>query len=180
MGASREVQFSALAEPALLLGLAALARRCGTASLAGLFTATDAGGLAEAGPLAALVAMALFIVYLVENARIPVDDPNTHLELTMIHEVMVLDHSGPDLAFILYGTTVKLWLLGSLVVHTVIPRSAERGAAGLALSLAGMAAIGVATGCVESSMARLRMLRVPQLLLGASALAVMALVLAFR
>ncbi len=65
--------------------------------------------------------MALMIVLLAENARIPVDDPNTHLELTMIHEVMVLDHGGPDLAFILYGAALKLWLFAALIVAMVLP-----------------------------------------------------------
>ena len=70
----------------------------------------------QAGPALLLIAGALLVVFLAENARIPVDDPNTHLELTMIHEVMVLDHSGPDFAFILYGAALKLWMLGALLV----------------------------------------------------------------
>ncbi len=70
-----------------------------------------------------LLVIALMIVLLAENARIPVDDPNTHLELTMIHEVMVLDHGGPDLAFILYGAALKLWLFAALVVGMVLPET---------------------------------------------------------
>ena len=68
-----------------------------------------------------LVAAAFVIVLLAENARIPVDDPNTHLELTMIHEVMVLDHGGPDLAFIQYAAALKLWVLGALLVGVLLP-----------------------------------------------------------
>jgi len=68
-----------------------------------------------------LVAAALVVVFLAENARIPVDDPNTHLELTMIHEVMVLDHGGPDFAFILYGAALKMWVLGALLVGIIMP-----------------------------------------------------------
>ncbi len=94
MGASREVQFSALAEPAFLLGLAAVAHVTGSFSLSTMFPALDATDWSQAGPALLLVAAALFIVFLAENSRIPVDDPDTHLELTMIHEVMVLDHGG--------------------------------------------------------------------------------------
>ena len=65
--------------------------------------------------------MTLLVLALVENSRIPVDDPTTHLELTMIHEVMVLDHSGPDLGFIQYAAALKLWLLGALLVGLVVP-----------------------------------------------------------
>ena len=121
MGASREVQFSALAEPAFLLGLAAVARATGSLSLHGMISSVSIALWTHMGAALALVAVVLLVVLLTESARIPVDDPNTHLELTMIHEVMVLDHSGPDLAFILYGAAVKLWLLSALLVGLVIP-----------------------------------------------------------
>jgi formate hydrogenlyase subunit 4 len=121
MGASREVAFSALAEPALFLALAALARKAGSLSLSGIFSVVGGELWMEAGPALALVAATLIVIALAENARIPVDDPNTHLELTMIHEVMVLDHGGPDLAFVLYGVALKLWILGTLFVQVVLP-----------------------------------------------------------
>ncbi len=169
MGASREVQFSALAEPVLFLALAALARQAGSLSLTGILSAVT-----PAGPAWALVAVALLVVLLAENARIPVDDPNTHLELTMIHEVMVLDHSGPDFAFILYGAALKLWVLGALLVGVVLPGG------NIFLSLLAMVALAVVVGVIESTMARLRLLRVPQLLVGAGALAALALILVMR
>src|SRR3981081_1826142 len=75
----------------------------------------------SAGASLVLVVVSWFIVLLVENCRIPFDDPNTHLELTMIHEVMVLDHSGPALGMILYGAALKLFLFGALVVRLVVP-----------------------------------------------------------
>jgi formate hydrogenlyase subunit 4 len=132
------------------------------------------------GAALALVAVVLLVVLLTESARIPVDDPNTHLELTMIHEVMVLDHSGPDLAFIVYGAALKLWLLSALLVGLVIPiRSGNPWLDGVAV-LAGMLYCGVMIGVIESSMARLRLLRVPQLLVGAGVLAALALVLVLR
>ena len=106
MGANREVWFSALAEPALMLGLAAVAQEVGGTgplSLSDLHIGMSAAVWDRAGFVLALVAVAWAVVLLSENSRLPVDDPTTHLELTMIHEVMVLDHSGPDFAFILYG-----------------------------------------------------------------------------
>jgi formate hydrogenlyase subunit 4 len=180
MGASREVQFSALAEPAFLLGLAAVARATGCLSLHGMISSVSVGLWTHLGAALALVAVVLLLVLLTESARIPVDDPNTHLELTMIHEAMVLDHSGPDLAFILYGAALKLWLLSALLVGLVIPiRSGNPWLDGAAV-LAGMLGCGVMLGLIESSMARLRLLRVPQLLVGAGVLAALALVLVLR
>ena len=119
-------------------------------------------------------------MYLAENARIPVDDPNTHLELTMIHEVMVLDHGGVDLAFIEYGAALKLWLLGSLVVGILVPVRTGMLAVDAAAAVAGMFLLAVATGVVESVMARLRLLRVPQLLVAAVVLSVLAMLLVVR
>ena len=120
MGASREVTFASFAEPALFLCLVVLVRATGSLSLSGMLRA----GLPEIwhtqGPALLLAAVALLAVALAENARIPVDDPNTHLELTMIHEVMVLDHSGPDLALIQYGASLKLFLFGALVVRLAL------------------------------------------------------------
>jgi formate hydrogenlyase subunit 4 len=176
MGASREVLYSALCEPALLLGLAAVARETEQLSLSSMHAGIAAlwGG---AGLTLALVAMALLIVLLVENCRIPIDDPNTHLELTMIHEVMVLDHGGPDLAFILYGAALKFWLLGSLLIGMLLPPGSGFLILDSALALMAMLGLAVLVGVIESSMARLRLVRVPQLLVGATALAVLAILL---
>ena len=179
MGASREVFFSALAEPALLVALAALARQAGNLSLTTIFPQVSDGHWLVAGPVMALVFIALVIVLLAENARIPVDDPNTHLELTMIHEVMVLDHGGPDFAFILYGAALKLWVLSALVIGMVVPVT-DAAWSSLLLSVGGIFIVAVIVGVVESVMARLRLLLVPQLLVGAGALAAMAFLLGLR
>lgn len=180
MGASREVFFSALAEPALLLGLVAVAKAAmgpsGWFELTGLQQHVSGALWLEAGLVLLFVAVALFLVLLAECSRIPVDDPNTHLELTMIHEVMVLDHSGPDFAYILYGSALKLWLLSALIVSVVVPRTAHAWL-DLLISLGSVLALAVVVGVVESTMARLRLVRVPQLLVGAAVLAVLALVL---
>ncbi|MBI2931204.1 MAG: NADH-quinone oxidoreductase subunit H [Planctomycetes bacterium] len=180
MGASREAQFSALAEPALLLGLAVLAKQSGELSLSGVMQGISASSWGVVGPELVLVSAALLIVFLTENARIPVDDPNTHLELTMIHEVMVLDHGGPDFAFILYGSAIKLWILGTLLVGLLVPvRTGNAWIDGGAFA-GGMLALSVTTGVIESTMARLRLVRVPHLLVGAIALSTLALILVLR
>lgn len=175
MGASREAAFASLAEPALILALAALSRATGNLSLNRMF------GNAEWGTFGAgmiLTVGGLFLVLLAENSRIPVDDPATHLELTMIHEVMVLDHGGPDLAFILYGSSVKLLVWASLLVRLLLP--AVPGAGGWVIWCLGIVAVAVAVGVVESSMARLKLTRVPQLLIVAVCAAAFAVMLTLR
>jgi len=180
MGASREVWFSALAEPALLLGLAVLARETKSLSLSGMIFALTGEVWTRSGIVLLLLAVALFIVLLAENARIPVDDPNTHLELTMIHEVMVLDHSGPDFGFILYGSALKLWVLSAILVGLVVPVRTGNPWLDGAVVLVGIMAVAVLVGIVESCMARLRLVRVPQLLVGAGAFSTLAMILALR
>jgi len=179
MGASREVQFSMLAEPALLLGLAALAAGSHSLSLTGMYADPLSAGAAHV-PALVLVAAAVLVVLLTENARIPVDDPNTHLELTMIHEVMVLDHSGVDLAFIHYAACLKLWVLGSLLVGLAVPLRTGHPLVDLALGAIGLAVMAVVVGVIESGMARLRLIRLPQLLVTASVLSLLAVIWLLR
>ncbi len=179
MGAAREVTFASLAEPTLFLGLLVLARATGALSLTGMLGPGLGGAWGSATSALVLVSISLFVVALAENARIPVDDPNTHLELTMIHEVMVLDHGGPDLALILYGASLKLFLFGAILSRLVLGH-ASGSAASEALFFLGLSLFAVGVGVVESVMARLRMVRVPQLLVGASVLSAFALVLMLR
>ena len=162
MGAAREVAFAALAEPTLFLGFAALARATGSLSLSGLL---GTGGISLSrvtGPLV-LVLTGWLIVFLAENARIPVDDPDTHLELTMIHEVMILDHSGRPLALAQYGASLKLLVLGALILGPVLPRTGHPVSDWLVF-YGGMGGLCVAVGLVESSTARFRLAKVSQLL----------------
>jgi formate hydrogenlyase subunit 4 len=180
MGAAREVTFSSLAEPALFLCLVVLARATGALTLSEMLGERLGEAWSASGPALVLVALALFVVALAENSRIPVDDPNTHLELTMIHEVMVLDHSGPDLALILYGAALKLFLFGALVVRLALGFHFESPLLAVLAFLAAMGLFAVAVGIVESTMARLRLARVPQMLVGASVLSIFALVLLLR
>jgi formate hydrogenlyase subunit 4 len=180
MGASREAAFSALAEPALFLVLAIVCVPAGTASFAEAW-ASPWQTWGPAHPALPAAAVALFGVLLAENSRIPVDDPTTHLELTMIHEVMVLDHGGPDLAFVLYASALKLFLFASLLVHMVFPIPPAGGALGTGVFVAGTVAVAVLVGVVESVTARIRLLRVPQFLIGASVIAALGLaVLLYR
>jgi formate hydrogenlyase subunit 4 len=180
MGASREVTFATLAEPALLLGLVAVARITGSLSLSTMLGSMTGQAWVEAVPALTLVAGALLVVFLAENGRIPVDDPATHLELTMIHEVMILDHGGPDLAMILYGSALKLWLLGALVVGLVVPVRSGLLWLDLLAATAGMVGLAILTGLVESQMARLRLVHVPNLLVGGTVLSILALLLILR
>jgi formate hydrogenlyase subunit 4 len=180
MGAAREVTFAALAEPALFLGFLSLVRSTGALDLTHLLGDGLAAAWQSDGAALLLVALSVFVVALAENSRIPVDDPATHLELTMIHEVMVLDHSGPDLALIQYGAALKLWLFGALVVKLALGARLADPVAGFAAFLGGQLLFAVAIGLVESTMARLRLARIPQLLIGASVLSGFALVLLLR
>jgi formate hydrogenlyase subunit 4 len=124
------------------------------------------------------VAAALLGILLVENARIPFDDPATHLELTMIHEVMVLDHSGPDLAAIEWASMLKLWLFAGLLASVIAPVQTGAAILDAGVHTAAVLAVGIVVGLVESSMARLPLLRVPQVLLAMALLALLSMVLA--
>jgi formate hydrogenlyase subunit 4 len=178
MGAAREVSFACLAEVALFTAFVVLVRFSGSLSLTPMLHAPMTGTL-QGLPAAALflVAVALFVVLLAENARVPVDDPNTHLELTMIHEVMVLDHSGPLFGLVTYGAAVKLFLLTALLLHLVLPVALGDPRLDWALFVAGVLAVAVGIGVVESVMARLRLRYVPSLLIASAVLCVFGFVL---
>ncbi len=175
MGSSREMQFAVFSEPAFFLGLAALARITGHTSLPGMFAALTGDTWRAAAPVLALLTVSFFIVLLAENSRVPADDPNTHLELTMIHEAMALDHSGPDLGYILYGASLKLWLFGSLIGSMLLPHSGS-WACDCGLFVLLMLCVAVGVGLVESVMARLRLINVPYMLITAFAFSALALI----
>lgn len=179
MGASREVTFACLTEPALFFALLVLARISGSLTLTDMLHGPEHGFAQAAAPLT-LVALGLFIVLLAETSRIPVDDPNTHLELTMIHEVMVLDHSGPLFGAILYGAAMKMFVLGAVLLHVVAPFTPGPAWLGWLQFVAGMLGLAVVIGIVESVMARLQMPRVPYLLVGAMLLCAFGFLLLVR
>ena len=180
MGAAREVTFSCLAEPTLFFALITLTRLSGTMSLTPMLKHVSFPLWLATGPALILMLTGLFVVLLAENSRIPFDDPNTHLELTMIHEVMVLDHSGPYFGCILYGAALKLFILGALFVNIAIPFSSGNRFLDWGIFALSQLVLAVAVGVVESVMARLRLLRVPQLLVAAMILTAFSLVLVVR
>jgi len=180
MGGAREATFSCLAEPALFFALVVLARISSSLSLSDMLNNFPLTVWFGSGAALLLMAGALFIVLLAENCRIPFDDPNTHLELTMIHEVMVLDHSGPGLAAVLYGAGLKLFLLGTLFVHITVPFRSGNFVLDWCAFVGSMVLLAVVIGTVESTMARLRLTRVPQLLISASILSAFAMLLILR
>ena len=183
MGASREVAFASVVEMGLFFAIAAVSVMTRELSLSGMFGAPLAGGGGSgvrAGPPLVMVAAGLFGLLLAECARVPVDDPHTHLELTMIHEVMVLDHGGPDLALLLYAGAVKLAVMSALIVALLVQRAGWPLPLSLAALLAGMLATGTAVGVVEAATARLRLLKVPLYLAGAAAIAGFGLILVVR
>ena len=136
----------------------------------GLFTITHARRLAFL--VLPLGVIALFIMLLAEGCRVPVDDPNTHLELTMIHEVMVLDNSGPDMGFIVYAAGMKMIIIGALIANLIIPYGVPVLGVRWAFFIAVEALLAVIIGTIESVMARLRMTHVPQFLLFMTAISV--------
>jgi formate hydrogenlyase subunit 4 len=174
MGAAREVTFAALTEPATFFAFLVLSRLTGSLSLGGMLGAASAAGAVGSAGFAAgsvaplvMIAIGLFIVLLAENSRIPVDDPNTHLELTMIHEVMILDHSGPLLGIIEYASSMKFLILGSVLLDVVMPESTRGQWVGWLVYLGGMLGLSFIVGTIESIMGRLRMIHVPILLIAA-------------
>jgi formate hydrogenlyase subunit 4 len=172
MGASREATFSAIVEPAFFIIIGSLAFIGKTATFGNLLkiasTDTAIGSI-----VAALCAIALFVMLLAEGSRVPVDDPNTHLELTMIHEVMILDNSGPDLGLILYSVALKMVVIGSLIANIVLP--AMNPAATIAAFIGVHIVIAAVIGTTESLMARLRMSHVPQFIFFMNSLALIVL-----
>jgi formate hydrogenlyase subunit 4 len=180
MGGAREATFSCLAEPAMFFGILVLGRACGSLSLSGMLGEAVVAAWAHAGAALAAVLASFFVVLLAENSRIPFDDPNTHLELTMVHEVMVLDHGGPPFGLILYGAAIKLFVFGAVVTGIAVPLGRVDEWIAWPVFVAGMLVLAVAVGLVESGMARLRMLQVPSLLVAACLLSAFGVVLLVR
>lgn len=157
MGTAREVSFAVLAEIGIITAMLTLIMHSGSITLVNLF-------IPLSGSNATLLAIGVFILLLAENCRVPFDDPTTHLELTMIHEVMVLDHSGPPWALILHGAAIKLMLFAIILVQIIFPVSEMPLGQSLLWLAGGVLAVTIAVGLVESLIARLAFRRVPLLL----------------
>ncbi|MEE4605203.1 MAG: NADH-quinone oxidoreductase subunit H [Desulfobacteraceae bacterium] len=178
MGAAREAYFPIICEATLFMILILFYTLTGELSLAAYFADGQPFGLWQAaGPPLLFVAIAIFIVLLTESSRVPVDDPATHLELTMIHEVMVLDHSGPDFALIELGSFLKLFFYSTLISRLICPFTLGHPAVDAGLFFIVLGLIYTAVGVTESVMARYRMDKVPQFVLTSFALAFFATVI---
>jgi formate hydrogenlyase subunit 4 len=185
IGSSREVMIATLAEPAMLMAiftLALLANSTQLSTIAAYMASTEVGLRVSLG----MVLVALIIVSLAENARIPVDNPATHLELTMVHEAMVLEYSGRHLAMIELAAALKLLLYVSLIASVFAPwklTAATADLSGYALGLAAyalkLAALGAALAVLETAIAKMRVFRVPQFLGAALMLGLLGMLLLF-
>ncbi|MBM9616305.1 NADH-quinone oxidoreductase subunit H [Desulfobulbus rhabdoformis] len=178
MGCAREVFFSTLAELTLFAILILFYRLSGSLSMSSFFSEGNTLTLAGAsGALIVLVIVALFMVLLTENSRVPVDDPATHLELTMIHEVMILDHSGPDLALIELGAFYKLFFYAAFIIQLLCPFSLPLSLLNIIFFFILLALVYTAVGVIESIMARFKMNLVPKFILTSFVLGFFAVIL---
>jgi formate hydrogenlyase subunit 4 len=180
MGSSREVAVAALAEPALLLVLFAVAWRSGGTDLSSASDYLVAQGVAAVAPSQLLALAAMVVVVIAETGRVPADNPDTHLELTMIHEGMLLEYSGRPLGLLVWASLLKQIVLFSLVAALFFPFGVAATPSEIPVALGAfllkLVAFAFVMSLVESSSAKLRILRVPELLGAASALAMLALV----
>jgi formate hydrogenlyase subunit 4 len=184
MGASREMTVGALAEPALMLALFSAGLSAGSLNLGELVRRAAERGT-SIHPSELLAAAALFIVLLAEAGRIPIDNPDTHLELTMIHEAMVLEYSGADLALVEWASALKELLFMTLLAGLFLPFGIAASLAPAALAMGAVTLAGkvfvlaLAVVLVESTNAKLRFFRVPELMAVALGLGFLALAMRF-
>nr|WP_275406819.1 NADH-quinone oxidoreductase subunit H [Actinomadura bangladeshensis] len=184
MGASREMVVLALVEPTILLSTFALSVRVGSTNLGAIVGSTLDDPQQAVFPASLLALVALVIVVIAEAGRMPVDNPSTHLELTMIHEAMVLEYAGPDLALVEWASAMRLTVLLALLSNLFVPWGiAGDSLAMLPVAVAAIAAkVALAGGALaagEVFMAKLRMFRVPELLAGSFVLALFAVASSF-
>lgn len=185
LGSSREMTIAALAEPTLMLAVFTVAIGAGSTNLAQMAAAAIGGQWHFLAPSQVLAFAALFLVLIAETGRIPVDNPATHLELTMIHEAMILEYSGPYLALIEWAASVKQLLLMALLINVFWPFglsqawSAGGVAAGAGWLLFKLAVLSAGVVLVETTNAKLRLFRVPELMAVAFTLGALALVSTF-
>lgn len=185
MGASRGVTVAALAEPTILLAGFALSTRVGSSNLADIVEGTLHVPTQIFSPVSLLAAVALAVVILAETGRLPIDNPSTHLELTMIHEAMALEYAGRDLGIVELASALRLTLLLGLLANLFVPWGIATEATPLAL-LASTAvfaikvtALGALLAAGEVFMAKLRLFRVPELLAGSFLFGVLAVSASF-
>lgn len=180
MGSSRHMTIAALVEPTVLVSVYALSIPAGSSTLSLIVRSRVDSPGEVASPVGVLAVAALVVAVIAETGRLPVDNPATHLELTMVHEAMVLESSGRDLAWVELGSWLRLGALLALVVNLALPWgiAVDLGAGALALGVVALAvkilAAGVVLGTVEVFLAKIRLFRVPELLAGSFVLAFLA------
>ena len=185
MGASREMTVAAVAEPTILLAVFALSVTAGSSNLAAIVTATLHHPSAAASPESVLAFAALTVVTLAETGRLPIDNPSTHLELTMIHEAMTLEYAGPDLALVELAAQLRLVVLLGLLANLFVPWGIATTTQPLHLFAAAIvvaakvAVLGGAVAAFEVFVAKLRLFRVPELLAASFVLAFLAVTASF-
>jgi formate hydrogenlyase subunit 4 len=185
LGSSREMTVSAIAEPALMLAVFTVALGAGSTNLSAMARAAVGQSWHFLAPSQMLAFAALFIVLIAETGRIPVDNPATHLELTMIHEAMILEYSGPYLALIEWSAAMKQMVLMTLLINVFFPYglNADGSPLGMTVSIALFACklvvLAFAVVLVETANAKLRLFRVPELLAVAFVLSALALISTF-
>jgi formate hydrogenlyase subunit 4 len=185
MGASREMTIIALVEPTLLVAIFALSVRVGSTNLAAIVSSTLHDPSRVISPVSLLAAVALVVVIVAETGRLPVDNPSTHLELTMVHEAMILEYAGPDLALVELASSMRLTVLLGLLANLFAPWGIATSVSPLAV-LGGTVAIalkvlvlGAVLAVGEVFLAKLRLFRVPELLAGSFLLSLLAVAASF-
>ncbi len=185
MGSSREVAVAALAEPTVIVAIFALAMRADTIDLGAIVERLGREPSLALNPGHLLAFAALFIVMLAETGRLPVDNPATHLELTMIHEAMVLEYSGRYLALVEWASAMKLLLFMALLANLFVPWGVPTALApagllvGTAALVVKLLVLALALALLETAVAKLRLFRVPELLAGSFALALLSVMAVF-
>ncbi len=181
MGSSREITIAALVEPTILLAVFALSVPGGSANLAAIVSATTQNPAQVLAPGSVMAFVALSIVIIAESGRLPVDNPSTHLEVTMIHEAMVLEYSGPKLALVEWASGMRLTVMLALMANMFLPWGIAGADPSLVAVVLGVVAVtlkvAVLAGvlaAVEVFIAKLRLFRVPELLAGSFLLALLA------
>lgn len=182
MGSSRAMTISALAEPALLVAVLALSIQAGTSNLPAIISRTLTHPTMLSSPTRLLALVAILIVVIAETGRLPVDNPSTHLELTMIHEAMILEYAGPELSLVTVASAMRLGLLFALVANLFVPWGIATNTSPGALALGALwlvvktSLVAVGVSLMEVHRAKLRLFRVPELLAGGFVLSVLAVV----
>jgi formate hydrogenlyase subunit 4 len=185
MGASREMTILALVEPTLLVAIFALSVRVGSTNLSAIVSSTLHDPARVISPVSLLAAVALLVVIVAETGRLPVDNPSTHLELTMVHEAMVLEYAGPDLALVELASAMRLSVFLGLLANLFLPWGIATTAAPLAVVVGVLALVvkvavlGAVLAATEVFLAKVRLFRVPELLAGSFVLALLAVAASF-